>query len=260
MRDFTLSIYRRLLETIRANGYSFFTFEEYCFGKAGGKYVILRHDVDLKAANSLATARIEAEMGIRATYYFRVVPQSNVPGIIREIVALGHEVGYHYEDVALAKGAMNKAIEHFKAQLFYFRSFYPVSTVCMHGSPMSEYDNRTIWNDADYRDFGLVGEPYFDFLSREDVMYFTDTARMWDGDRYNARDKAMGGNGNEHVKAHSTRDVMRWFEASAGNAKPVMITTHPQRWTESVAAWYLELFSQTLKNRLKRLLISIRNV
>jgi len=260
MRDFTLDIYRLLLSEIRKAGYSFYTFEEYCRGKAVDKYVILRHDVDLKAANSLATARIEAEMGIRATYYFRVVPQSNVPGIIREIAALGHEIGYHYEDVAFAKGVMSSAIEHFKAQLFYFRGFYPVSTVCMHGSPLSEYDNRSIWNHIDYHDFGIVGEPYFDFLNREDVIYFTDTARMWDGDRYNARDKSMKEKGEDcRVKAHSTADLMRWFEKS-DNKRPVMITTHPQRWANNTGSWYMELIKQTLKNQVKRILISIRNI
>ena len=43
MRDFTLDIYRLLLSEIRKAGYSFYTFEEYCRGKAVDKYVILRH-------------------------------------------------------------------------------------------------------------------------------------------------------------------------------------------------------------------------
>ena len=102
-RDFTLATYRKLLLTLQQSGYSFFTFEDWCLGKASGRYVILRHDVDIKAAHSLAIAQIESEMGIRTTYYFRVVPQSNKPYIITSIAGLGHEIGYHYEDLSLFK-------------------------------------------------------------------------------------------------------------------------------------------------------------
>jgi hypothetical protein len=34
---------------------------------------MMRHDIDRKPENALFTARIEAESGIRATYYFRVL-------------------------------------------------------------------------------------------------------------------------------------------------------------------------------------------
>ena len=40
------------------------------------RLVILRHDVDKKPKNSLATARIEASLGMKASYYFRAVPES----------------------------------------------------------------------------------------------------------------------------------------------------------------------------------------
>ncbi|MDO8726857.1 MAG: hypothetical protein Q7J35_12380 [Candidatus Methanoperedens sp.] len=32
--------------------------------------LLMRHDIDRKPENALSTARIEAESGIRATYYF----------------------------------------------------------------------------------------------------------------------------------------------------------------------------------------------
>ncbi len=166
--DFTLSTYQALLESIQKAGYNFYTFEDWCIGKAKGKCVILRHDVDLKASHSLATANIEAQLNIRATYYFRVVPQSNQPHIIESIVNLGHEIGYHYEDLSLFEGDKNKAMNHFVKQLTYFRQFYPVQTICMHGSPTSKFDNRQLWSTNNYREYGIIGEPYFDFLSKVD--------------------------------------------------------------------------------------------
>jgi len=320
--DFTLHIYSCLLLALRQAGYAFYTFEDWCEGKASGRYVILRHDVDLKADHSLATARIEAEMGIRASYYFRVVPQSNQPAVILAIAALGHEIGYHYEDLSLMHGDAEKALQHFKLQLDYFRRFYPVRTICMHGSPRSKWDNRDLWKTANYRDFGIIGEPYFDFLSSESasgekVSYFTDTARMWDGDKYNVRDKikltvdsgqltvdseqltvdsgqltvdreqllvdsgqlsfpkdecnlSENHKSDKEGKAaqartvaeidqstilrvHSTFDFIDWLETMPPE-NVMMITTHPQRWTDNRLEWVTELLMQGLKNFVKRLL------
>jgi hypothetical protein len=263
--DFTLSAYRHLLNALQQVGYAFYTFEEWCEEKAVGRYVILRHDVDLKAERSLMTARIEAEMGIRASYYFRVVPQSNKPEIIQAIADLGHEIGYHYEDLSLFNGNADKALEHFKAQLAYFHQFYPVKTICMHGSPTSKFDNRDLWKLNDYRELGVIGEPYLDFLSTPtvlngDIVYFTDTARMWDGEKYNVRDKSVISNqlsasGSRKKKIHSTFDFIEYIKN-----KPVenvmMITTHPQRWIDKPLPWLQELVFQSMKNLIKKMLVA----
>ncbi|MDO9153173.1 MAG: hypothetical protein Q7U47_05610 [Paludibacter sp.] len=184
-----------MLIALKQSGYEFVTFEEWCKNKRNGKIVILRHDVDLKARNSLVIAKIEADFGISASFYFRVVPQSNRPEIIKSIANLGHEIGYHYEDMSICKGNLELSISHFKKQLEYFRQYYPVQTICMHGSPVSKYDNRDLWQKYNYRDFNIIGEPYFDFLQSNDVIYFTDTARRWNGVKFNIRDKSMDNDG-----------------------------------------------------------------
>jgi len=51
------------------------------------------------------------------------------------------------------------AIEDFRINLDKFRAIYPVKTICMHGSPLSKFDNRLLWEKYDYRDFGIVGSP-----------------------------------------------------------------------------------------------------
>ncbi len=264
MKDFTLTTYRQLLFVLKKANYQFYTFEDWCDGKAAGKYVILRHDVDLKADYSLATALIEAEMGVRATYYFRIVPQSNQPKIINSIAKLGHEIGYHYEDLSLFDGDSEKAIVHFEKQLNYFRQFYPVRTICMHGSPMSNFDNRDLWKKYSYRDYGIIGEPYFDFLTSVssekgvggEVLYFTDTARMWDGDKYNIRDKSTVNSKQQAVstKIHSTFDFIDWLNTKS-SVNPMMITTHPQRWTDNIFEWYLEFVKQNGKNLIKKFIV-----
>ena len=75
MRDFTLYIYKKLLEALLENGYQFIRFEQYlshsyaqqqsadneAISKLSDKYIILRHDVDLKAQNSLRTLYVKNE-------------------------------------------------------------------------------------------------------------------------------------------------------------------------------------------------------
>ncbi|MGC3977003.1 MAG: hypothetical protein QM751_01425 [Paludibacteraceae bacterium] len=111
-----------------------------------------------------------------------------------------------------------------------------------------------MWKKYDYHHFNIIGEPYFDFLNREDVLYFTDTGRMWDGDKYNVRDKALQTSTisaqTKLPRIHSTSNLIRWITTSA-NEHPIMISTHPQRWTDSFVPWLKEKIAQTLKNQIK---------
>ena len=278
LTDFTLHRYRSLLESLLQQGYQFLTFEQYLQAKNGlpaesdlqakrssnevifkqsdlpTKYILLRHDVDLKAANSLATAQIEHELGIQASYYFRVVPQSNQPDIIRAIADLGHEIGYHYEDMAIMHGDVDKAYAHFVEQLTYFRQFYPVRTICMHGAPTSQWDGKELWKHYNYRDLGIIGEPYFD-IDFSQMFYLTDTGRCWDGYKVSVRDKIPVYQDQWNAQGlvyHSTNDIIH--AAEQGSLPPcIMITTHPQRWTDSPLSWLKELIVQNAKNIIKRL-------
>ena len=256
--DFTLKKYTGLLLCFERAGYQFITFEDYCAGKGDSdRFVILRHDVDLKAENSVATAKIEASQGINASYYFRVVPQSDKPEVIREIASLGHEIGYHYEDLAICRGDAEKAIIHFREQLEHFRQFYPVKTVCMHGSPRSPYDGRDLWKTYSYRDFGIIGEPYFD-TDFSKLFYLTDTGRRWDGFKVSVRDRIPVYQDRwieEGLVYHSTDDVVLAIEDGTFPHQ-LMVTTHPQRWTDHLLPWGKELLSQKIKNIVKKMLIA----
>ena len=261
MRDFSLDIYRELLETFQQRGYQLISFSDYLKGewrqvRSEKKFVILRHDVDLKPENSLKTAQIEKSLGARATYYFRVGKESNNPEIIRQIVQLGHEIGYHYEDMTLCNGDVDKAWEHFKTWLEYFRRYYAVETICMHGAPTSKYDGKDIWKKYDYRELGIIGEPYID-TDFSDVFYLTDTGRCWDGYKVSVRDKIPGYQDEWTKQGLTFHTTWELIVAAVGKRVPphVMITSHPQRWTNDVMEWRAELVKQNIKNYIKRIII-----
>lgn len=254
--DFSLKKYRALLVTMQNRAYTTLTFADYMQGKRLDSFVILRHDVDLHPENSLATARIENSLGIKASYYFRAVPESWDEKIIKEIAALNHEIGYHYESLATCKGDMAAAQRDFDENLSRLRELAPVTTICMHGSPRSQWDNRDIWKEYSYREKGIIGEPYFD-IDFSDVFYLTDTGRRWDGFKVSLRDKIPVHQDrwcNEGLVFHSTDDIICAINEDR-LPHHVMMTTHPQRWNDNIIPWLKECMSQKAKNVVKKILV-----
>jgi hypothetical protein len=257
MKDFTITSYEYLLKALLKEGYEFQTYAE--FVKAPkNKCIILRHDVDAKKQNSYAFAKIQNELGIKGTYYFRTIPQSFDANLMKEMQTMGHEIGYHYETMDTSKGNVEKAYNEFKFHLENFRKYVTVKTICMHGSPMSKFDNRDIWKKYKYNDLGILAEPYFD-LDFNSVFYLTDTGRRWDGHNVSVRDKAMNANTINNPdflnrSYHSTSQIIS--DLKHHNFPPqVMFTFHPQRWTNHPIEWLKELVLQNAKNSIKRLIV-----
>jgi hypothetical protein len=250
--DFTIQKFTEILDCLISNGYSFQSLEDFLHNPAE-KVVILRHDVDRSPLLSMNTARLENSKGIRGTYYFRIVKESNDPLVMREIAALGHEIGYHYEDLALSNGITENAIRTFESNLDYFRTFYPVKTISMHGSPASKWDNRDLWNNYSYRDFGIIAEPYFD-LDFTNVLYLTDTGRKWNGERSSVRDKVFQENFAGLKECLKNSDNILAAASASKLPEQLMITIHPQRWSDDLFIWMWEYGTQKVKNGIKRLI------
>ena len=258
--------------------------------------------MDKLPQNSLKFAKIQNKLGIKGSYYFRIVPESFDPAIITKIAELGHEIGYHYEDIDLvyqknrkkniagrfadlsrtvSDDLLDEAIESFEKNLTELRKYYDVKTICMHGSPLSPFDNKALWSKYDYHDFGIIGEPYFD-VDFNEVAYYTDTGRRWDGEDFSVRDKVETMNNGQLImknetshrateapssqhlnpstskpsfpKYHSTQDIIDAINAGTFPSK-AMLTFHPQRWTDNPIDWTKELILQNAKNVVKKYFI-----
>ncbi len=55
---------------------------------------------------------------------------------------------------------------------------YPVVTMCAHGSPMTKWDNKQMWEKYNYENYGVTCEPNFD-IDFNQVFYLTDTGMKW---------------------------------------------------------------------------------
>ena len=252
MEDFTIRILEELLISYKKNGYHFQTFRSFLKSPLD-RVVILRHDIDARKKHALIFAELQSRLGMVGTYYFRMVPASFDEKLIKKIADLGHEIGYHYEDMDFAEGNPDKAIKLFERHLSKLRNIVPIHTICMHGSPRSAFDNKDVWKSYDYRKYGISGEPYFD-LNFDKVFYLTDTGRRWDGHKVSVRDKVET---HYDIDIRTTKDIINRLE-NKELPKQVMINFHPQRWTDNPLLWTTEKYTQKFKNLIKYYLIKHR--
>ena len=96
--DFTEDGYRGMLKAA-ARGYSF---EPFGTGSAE-PHVLWRHDVDFSPHRALRLAEMEAEQGVRATYFLFLhshlynLMEADVFARTRRILELGHWLGLHFD-------------------------------------------------------------------------------------------------------------------------------------------------------------------
>jgi hypothetical protein len=99
-----LSVYRSLVETALAGGYEILSIEALWQRVRGDgldparRYLALRHDVDTDAGTAAAMWRIDRELGVRSSYYFRL--STIAPALMHDVGSAGGEASYHYEELA----------------------------------------------------------------------------------------------------------------------------------------------------------------
>jgi hypothetical protein len=197
-------------------------------------------------------AKLESLLGIKSSYYFRCKKGRFEDNIIREIMSLGHEIGYHYETLAKTDGNYARAIEIFESELKCLINLADIKTICAHGSPLSKWDSKKIWERYNFKDFGILGEPNFT-LNYNEVLYLTDTGRRWNGESVSVRDKV---NSKFAYNLKSTFDIIKTLNNNELPAK-LMVNAHPHRWTDKSLPWLKELLWQNTKNIGKRILTKI---
>lgn len=102
---FTFEHYRDMLKAGRDAGYRYAAFDELDRIRAADERAcILRHDCDNDPIAAAALARIEAELGVKATYFVMTraalynVMAPKVAALVQEIVGLGHRLALHFDE------------------------------------------------------------------------------------------------------------------------------------------------------------------
>jgi hypothetical protein len=280
MRDFTVKKYKSLLQILLDRKFSFLNVQQALANKdiySKEKVAVVRHDIDTKhdLSIALAMAKFEAANNISASYYFRTIPDVFDKKVIISIFDLGHEIGYHYEVLALMDGDLQKGIEWFKKDLKLLRNICPISTICQHGGTLGPYSSTSVlgllktgiallsgkinmkyypsiqlWDKYKLDDFELAGDAYlsFDF---ERIKYFSDTGLSWDSHGTRIVDNVSEGN-NIELSAHSTDDLIALI--SDGKIKRINLLVHPANWNDPILRWFEWRILQSIRNISKKII------
>lgn len=99
--QFTYRGYRSLLQLLRENQYTFTNYHEY---EAHQRCVILRHDIDNSISQAVRLAEVEAEAGVKSTWFLLLRTDFYNPASASSLTALrrmqqmGHEIGLHFDE------------------------------------------------------------------------------------------------------------------------------------------------------------------
>lgn len=173
--EFTYVAYRNLIRLLKEKQYSFCNYHDY---KDFDKCVILRHDIDNSVEKALSLAQVECEAGVKSTYYVLLKtdfynPASKKTGDkIRQIVALGHDVGLHFDEVAYLGQDPERLPEFIQkeAKLLSEICEVPVRSFSMHRP-----NQLTIEKNLEVPGFvNSYGEEFF-----RGFKYLSDSRRNW---------------------------------------------------------------------------------
>lgn len=253
--DFTLRKYLHFCEILKSLSCPILAVEDFmAHDHLDGFCIILRHDVDRRLPAAIRMAKLEAELGIRASYYVRMTPGIFKPSALKQLASLGHEIGYHYEVLPKAKGNLTKAIEIFEAELKALREVVSVSTISMHGRPLSRWNSLDLWKAYDFTDYDVNAETSLS-INYANIYYFTDTGRSWNAGRFNLRDRVNSRKPSGSVKA--TDQLIDFINKK--HSSPIMISAHPNRWAATCVDFLAGSVLDWTANWVKWLFSLVRN-
>ncbi|MFW0778065.1 MAG: hypothetical protein ACN2B6_10155 [Rickettsiales bacterium] len=175
--DFSHRYYRHMLQSALDDGREFLLFTEFDPVKHE-RVVILRHDIDLCLYSAAALARIEHEMGVRATYFIRLnstfynpFSQHEFP-LLQEIVSLGHAIGLHF-DPSFYEAQSIEMIEGIKREKTALSS--------MLGTDIEAISQHRPFSLGMQQQYDQPEFQYFAYHPRftEDCKYISESSQRW---------------------------------------------------------------------------------
>jgi hypothetical protein len=198
--DFTEASYRDIV----AVALDRYAFEPFGTG-AAGPHALWRHDIDYSVHRALALARLEAELGARATYFVSLHSdlynplEPDVHSRLREIAALGHWIGLHF-DAGFGSDASIDTRAAWEARVLAEALEVPVAAVSLHNPSVSGTE------DFDAEELGGMVHAGARTI-RDRYAYVSDSNGYWRFDRL--------------------PDVV-----AAGTHERLHVLTHPEWWQE----------------------------
>jgi len=176
-KDFSYQSYKKLLEILVKDRMNI-SFKDYTKINQEDNFFILRHDVDLSPEFALKMAEIEAEAGIRATYFlllsspFYNLFSEEYVSFPRMLVEMGHEVGLHYDTRILNLIDQKNPRQVLLAQCNQLSEIADsqVTSISMHQPSVNGEDP--------FRNISDLVNAYSDDFTKK-ISYFSDSCGAW---------------------------------------------------------------------------------
>lgn len=212
--DFSREGYRAILERAKKLGYVISGFRGFSEPTSSPR-LLLRHDLDHSLRSALVIARLEADLGLRATYFVQTTCDFyNLLGtegraVVAELVSLGHEIGLHY-DARRYKG--EGSARHLACDLALLAD--------MSGQPVISASQH-IPVDGERVDLGaaILNEAYAPRFTQAPMSYISDSLVRW-----------------RHQTPHDLLDRRESFQ----------FLTHPMKWAGAPLASMSEALDRAL--------------
>jgi len=194
--DFTYNSYFFLLNFIIDNGYYITNYHNY---HQYGAPCILRHDIDYDVHKAFVLAEYENKKNISSTYFvmlntdFYNVFSSPVNTELKEMTAMGHEIGLHFDETRYQFSDINELSMYIMREVHLLQEIIekPVTVVSMHRP-------SRIVMDADISIPGVVNSYSREFFSG--FKYLSDSRHYW---RENVEDIVKSKRHNRlHILTH----------------------------------------------------------
>lgn len=177
--NYSLQSYRLIIERALASGYDFAPFTE--APTPAARRIYLRHDVDYSLKLALRLAQINAQLGVRGTFF--VLLRSQVYNLLSswscEIVGRIHELGQHIALHAVVRGSAPEQVgANLLADFEFARSNLPML------SPVFSWHNPT----AELIEGGLGSEQLAGLTNAYSARFIKEIAYFSDSNMRHAAD------------------------------------------------------------------------
>lgn len=176
MKEINFKNYTELLQYF-SRTHTFETFSNYQDKHDNKAIILLRHDIDYSLQLALKMAKLEAEIGVKATYFilfsshfYNIFDEDNIQ-IAHQIKELGHEIGLHYDLGVIEKGNQNNPLSLLKAQANMLGELAEceVKSIAMHHPASSGKD---IFRNTSYINA-------YDEKFTKKMAYYSDSGMAW---------------------------------------------------------------------------------
>lgn len=176
------SDYSDAISKFRENGYHVTSFADF-LKSSNLKHLILRHDVDFNFVAAYKMAKVDYEMDISSSFFFRVCANGYnlssaiaIP-IIKEISEMGHELGLHLDSgmEKIWECTVEESIAR-QFDIFYNSTGIQAKGFSIHmPSTLGGIDNC----DLIVSDLNLAYHAYEKRFTEGEFKYISDSMKMW---------------------------------------------------------------------------------